>query len=77
MNDEEDATSKDFQTPNDGSAFGTSDLPARGEFQLPQIVRGRMLCISHGQVCYRRVSFTGEKEWVCPDERHRKAIQDS
>ena len=51
--------------------------PFRGKYQLPQVAKGRMLCTSHGQICYRRVSYIGEKEWICPDERHRKAIQDT
>jgi hypothetical protein len=74
MKGSEDLPSKDHY---DTSPFGLSDLPSRGDYKLPQVSRGRMLCTSHGQVCYRRVSFTGEKEWVCPDERHRKPILDS
>ena len=57
--------------------FGLSDSPSTGGYQLPQVVKGRMLCTSHGQVCYRRISYTGEKKWICPDERHRKPILDS
>jgi hypothetical protein len=45
------------------------------DYQLTEVVRGRMLCLSHGRVCYRRVSMIGEKEWVCPDERHRRPIR--
>ncbi len=77
MQDKDKTTSAEHRGLQDDTALGLSDLPVRGDYELPQVVKGRMLCISHGQVCYRRVSFTGEKEWVCPDERHWKPIQDS
>ena len=44
---------------------------------LPEVVHGRMLCVVHGRMCYRRISTMRSGEWVCPDERHEKAIGDS
>jgi len=54
-----------------------TSLTSQGRYELPQVSKGRMLCTSHGQICYRRISYTGEKEWICPDERHRRPIQDT
>ena len=51
--------------------------PDADEYQLTEVARGRMLCIVHGRVCYRRVAIIGESEWVCPDERHRKPLRSS
>ena len=61
--------------PEDPAGVRASDLIETEEYHLVAVDRGRMLCVNHGRVCYRRVHFTGEKEWVCPDERHRKPIQ--
>jgi hypothetical protein len=44
---------------------------------LPEVARGRMLCIVHGRMCYRRISRVGVGEWICPDERHRTPISAS
>jgi hypothetical protein len=41
---------------------------------LPELVHGRMLCVAHGRMCYRRVSRVGVGEWICPDERHGTPI---
>ncbi len=68
---------EDYQSGKNTSPFGLPDPPPTTRYQLPQVVKGRMLCTSHGQVCYRRISYTGEKEWICPDERHRPPIQDT
>ncbi len=46
--------------------------PETEEYQLTEVVRGRMFCIVHGRMCYRMVTVIGESIWVCPDERHRK-----
>ena len=64
---------------DDGAAgpVDPTSLPSQGKYQLPEVTKGRMLCTSHGQICYRRISYTGEKEWICPDERHRRPIQDT
>jgi len=43
--------------------------------KLPEVVRGRMLCVAHGQMCYRRTSKVGVGEWICPDERHGTPIR--
>jgi hypothetical protein len=45
--------------------------------ELPEVVHGRMLCVAHGRMCYRRVSRVGVGEWVCPDERHGTPIKAS
>ncbi len=56
--------------------------PSRREEQrdmhkLPEVVQGRMLCVAHGRLCYRRISRVGVGEWICPDERHGMPIQSS
>lgn len=51
-----------------------SDGAENEEYRLREIAHGRMLCVSHGRVCYQRVALGGEQEWVCPDERHRKNV---
>src|SRR4029077_4542745 len=45
--------------------------------KLPEVVHGRMLCVTHGRVCYQRISKVGLGEWICPDERHGKPIKSS
>jgi hypothetical protein len=40
------------------------------DVSLPDVARGRLFCLSHGRLCYRQFSITGDREWVCPDERH-------
>jgi hypothetical protein len=45
--------------------------------KLPEVVHGRMLCVAHGRMCYRRVSRVGVGEWICPDERHGTPIKSS
>jgi hypothetical protein len=44
------------------------------EVVLPNVVRGRMFCVSHGRQCYRGMSLVGENVWICPDERHSNPI---
>jgi hypothetical protein len=56
--------------------------PSNGEarldaHELPDVVHGRMLCVAHGRMCYRRISMVGVGEWVCPDERHGTPIKGS
>lgn len=78
MPDEQDPLNTNSLTdPEHPLLIGVSDLPWSEQYQLAEIARGRMLCVNHGRVCYSRVFFTGEKEWICPDERHRKPIRDS
>ena len=45
--------------------------------KLPEVVRGRMLCVIHGLMCYRRISRMGVGEWICPDERHLNPLAGS
>jgi len=45
--------------------------------KLPEVVHGRMLCLVHGRMCYRRISRVGVGEWICPDERHQIPIRSS
>src|SRR6267378_200777 len=45
--------------------------------KLPEVVHGRMLCVAHGRMCYRRISRVGLGEWICPDERHGTPIKSS
>jgi len=45
--------------------------------KLPEVVHGRMLCVAHGRMCYRRISRVGVGEWICPDERHGTPIKSS
>jgi hypothetical protein len=59
--------------------LGEDALPnRRGGIQeghvLPEVVRGRLLCVTHGRMCYRRISRVGMGEWICPDERHLTPI---
>jgi len=68
---------EDEQSSKTSTPFDLSYSQPTENYHLSQVVKGRMLCTSHGQVCYRRMSYTGEKEWICPDERHRKSIQDT
>ena len=49
----------------------------REAHDLPEVVRGRMLCVTHGRMCYRRISRVGAGEWICPDERHLSPIAGS
>ena len=78
MPGEQDRETGDFLVENEHDlSIGGPDVPHGEAYQLGDIVRGRMLCMHHGRICYRRVSFTGEREWVCPDERHGKPIRDS
>lgn len=78
MPDEQNRETRDYLTePEHELPIGKSDPPRSEGYQLAEIVRGRMLCMHHGRVCYCRVFFTGEREWICPDERHRKPIRDS
>ncbi len=60
-------------SPHSSGPEDNDSLLTEGE--LPGIVRGRMFCLMHGRECYRRISITGESEWVCPDERHGKPIR--
>ena len=56
--------------------LGPSNGEARRDVhKLPEVVRGRMLCVAHGQMCYRRMSKVGVGEWICPDERHGTPIK--
>lgn len=63
--------------------LGESQLPDRvsdrtlEEHDLPEVGRGRMLCVVHGRMCYRRISRVGFGEWICPDERHLTPIASS
>lgn len=50
---------------------------ARDVHNLPEVVHGRMLCVVHGRMCYRRISRVGVGEWICPDERHGTPIKSS
>ena len=50
---------------------------ARDVHELPEVVHGRMLCVIHGRMCYRRISRVGVGEWICPDERHGTPIKSS
>jgi hypothetical protein len=60
------------------SELGPSGGKGQGEgHELPQVVHGRMLCVAHGHMCYRRVSIVGVGEWICPDERHAMPIKSS
>jgi hypothetical protein len=49
----------------------------RDAHELPEVVHGRMLCVTHGRMCYRRISRVGVGEWICPDERHGTPIKSS
>lgn len=51
------------------------ERPEADGYELADVVRGRMFCLSHGRECYRRVQVVGESEWVCPDERHARPIR--
>ena len=75
MTDDQDpVTTNPLTEPESPASPGTSNdgSTETDEYQLTEIARGRMLCILHGRVCYRRLTIIGENEWVCPDERHRK-----
>lgn len=50
---------------------------ARRVHKLPEVLHGRMLCVTHGRMCYRRISRVGVGEWICPDERHGTPIKSS
>ncbi len=50
---------------------------AREVHKLPEVVHGRMLCVVHGRMCYRRISRVDVGEWICPDERHGTPIKSS
>ena len=60
--------------------LGENRLPGRAGdrhlegHNLPNVGRGRMLCVVHGRMCYRRISQVGIGEWICPDERHLAPI---
>ena len=58
--------------------LGPSNGKAQGdEHKLPEVVHGRMLCVAHGRMCYRRMSRVGIGAWICPDERHGTPIKSS
>jgi hypothetical protein len=58
--------------------LGSSSREAQSDsHKLPEVVHGRMLCVAHGRMCYRRISRVGVSEWICPDERHRMPIKSS
>jgi len=57
-----------------GPSNGESRMRAH---KLPEVVNGRMLCVAHGRMCYRRMSRVGIGEWICPDERHGTPIKSS
>ena len=64
---------------SDFTPLGEDDLPGRCDVNeeghtLPEVMRGRMLCVTHGRLCYRRISPVGMGEWICPDERHLAPI---
>ena len=68
--------------PSDFTPLGESSLPSRGGLNeeghtLPEVMRGRMLCVTHGRLCYRRISRVGVPEWICPDERHLTPVANS
>jgi hypothetical protein len=73
---EEDASNP---TPlGEPARFGSSNGKAqRNVHKLPEVVHGRMLCVAHGRMCYRRFSRVGVGEWICPDERHGAPIKSS
>ena len=58
--------------------LGSSNREAQSDsHKLPEVIHGRMLCVAHGRMCYRRISRVGLSEWICPDERHRTPIKSS
>jgi hypothetical protein len=58
--------------------LGRSNGGSQGDLhKLPEVVHGRMLCVAHGRMCYRRMSRVGVGEWICPDERHVSPIKSS
>jgi hypothetical protein len=60
------------------SRLGRSgELASEDVHRLPEVVHGRMMCVAHGRMCYRRISRVGVGEWICPDERHRTPIKGS
>jgi hypothetical protein len=67
---------------SDLNPLGEDAPPSRGGGNqeghvLPEVVRGRLLCVTHGRMCYRRISRVGIGEWICPDERHLTPIAGS
>ena len=67
------------EDPSDLTPLGDMNPPDRGKLieeghTLPEVMRGRMLCVTHGRLCYRRISHVGIGEWICPDERHLAPI---
>lgn len=57
-------------SPSNGEAHTNAN-------ELPEVAHGRMLCLAHGRMCYRRISRVGLGEWICPDERHGTPIKSS
>jgi hypothetical protein len=58
--------------------LGASDGEVQKDaHKLPEVANGRMLCVAHGRMCYRRTSVIGVGEWICPDERHGTPIKGS
>ena len=51
-----------------------SDEAEVKSYRLMEVVRGRMFCLAHGRQCYLRTTFLGERQWVCPDERHWESL---
>ncbi len=58
----------------DSESADSSEDATMPEATLPEILRGRMFCLTHGRQCYRGRAFGGEIIWICPDERHSKPL---
>ncbi|OLB46668.1 hypothetical protein AUH73_08455 [archaeon 13_1_40CM_4_53_4] len=65
-----------FAEPDpDSESADSPEATGLPEAMLPEILRGRMFCVTHGRQCYRGGrTFGGEIVWICPDERHSKPL---
>ncbi len=59
---------------SEDTSMPSSEDTSMPEAMLPEILRGRMFCVTHGRQCYRGRAFGGEVIWICPDERHSKPL---
>ncbi len=70
------------EDPTNATPLGEPDQASRSVprleiHELPDVARGRMLCVINGRLCYRRASQIGIGDGMCPDERHGMPIQAS